>query len=93
MQTKKILAIFDFCDTLIGMQTANRFVTLAYQNNKRFDTVANEFIRIIGRKSWLLFGHRHKIWQLKQLKGLNVETMQRVAKEYVDNELLQKENK
>jgi len=93
MQNKKILAIFDFCDTLIGMQTANRFVTLGYENNKRFDTVANEFVRVILKKSRLLFGHRHKKWQLKQLKGLSIETMQMIAKNYVEKELLPKENK
>jgi len=93
MQTKKILALFDFCDTLIGMQTANRFVTLAYQKNKRFDTIANEFIRVVGRKSRLLFGHRHKKWQLKQLKGLSVKKMQDIVKNYVENELVPKENK
>jgi len=93
MQIKKILAIFDFCDTLIGMQTANKFVTLAYQHNKRIDTIANEFIRLIGRKSGILFGNRHKKWQLKQIKGMSVEKMQKVVKEYVDNELIPKENK
>ena len=93
MQNKKILAIFDFCDTLIGMQTANRFVTLGYENNKRFDTVANEFGRVVLRKSRLLFGHRHKKWQLKQLKGLSTETMQTIVKNYVEKELIPKENK
>jgi len=93
MQNKKILAIFDFCDTLIGMQTANRFVTLGYENNKRFDTVVNEFGRVILRKLGLLFGQRHKKWQLKQLKGLNIETMNKIVKDYVENELLPKENK
>jgi len=93
MQNKKILALFDFCDTLIGMQTANRFVTLVYQKNKRLDTIANEFIRIIGRKSRLLFGNRHKMWQLKQIKGLTVSIMEEIVKEYVENELIPKENK
>jgi len=93
MQNKKILALFDFCDTLIGMQTANRFVTLAYQKNKRIDTIANEFIRIIGRKSRLLFGNRHKRWQLKQINGLSISKMEEIVKEYVDNELIPKENK
>lgn len=92
MQNKKILAIFDFCDTLIGMQTANRFVTLAFLSNKRFDTVTNEFIRLIGRKSGLLFGNRHKQWQLKQLKNLSQERLSIIAQDYVQNELLQKEN-
>jgi HAD superfamily hydrolase (TIGR01490 family) len=93
MKNKKILAIFDFCDTLIGMQTANRFVTLGYRNNKRFNTVANEFGRVILRKSRLLFGHRHKKWQLKQLKGLSVNSMNDIVKEYVKEELIPKENK
>jgi HAD superfamily hydrolase (TIGR01490 family) len=93
MQNKKILAIFDFCDTLIGMQTANRFVTLGYEKNKRFDTITNEFGRIALRKIRLLFGHRHKKWQLKQLKNLDVTTMDNIVKNYVDNELIPKENK
>ena len=93
MQNKKILAIFDFCDTLIGMQTANRFVSLCYENNKRFDTIVNEFGRIILRKARLLFGHRHKKWQLKQLKGLTTSTMKTIVKEYVEGELISKENK
>lgn len=93
MQNKKILVIFDFCDTLIGMQTANRFVTLGYQSNKKFDTVTNEFIRLVGRKSRLLFGNRHKKWQLKQLKNLSREKLATIAQEYVQNELFPKENK
>lgn len=93
MDNKRTLAIFDFCDTLIGMQTANRFVTLGYQSNKRFDTVTNEFIRLIGRKSRLLFGNRHKKWQLRQLKGLSREKLNIIANEYVKKELLSKENK
>lgn len=93
MQNKKILAIFDFCETLIGMQTANRFVTLGFLSNKRFDTVTNEFIRLIGRKSRLLFGNKHKKWQLKQLKNLSQEKLSIIAQDYVQNELLQKENK
>ncbi len=93
MKNKKILAIFDFCDTLIGMQTANRFVTLGYQSNKKFDTITNEFIRLIGRKSRLLFGNRHKKWQLKQLKNLTREKLATIAQEYVQNELFPKENK
>lgn len=93
MDNKRTLAIFDFCDTLIGMQTANRFVTLGYQSNKRFDTVTNEFIRLIGRKSRLLFGNRHKKWQLRQLKGLSREKLNIIANEYVKKELLPKENK
>lgn len=90
---KKILAIFDFCDTLIGMQTANRFVSLAYQQNKNFMTFLSEVIRLLGRRSRLLFGNRHKRWQLKQLKGLNKQKLNKIAKEYVQNELLPKENK
>ncbi len=93
MQNKKTLALFDFCDTLIGMQTANRFVTLAYQKNKRFSAVANEFVRVLGRKSGLLFGYRHKKWQLKQIKGLSLEDMEEIVKEYVENFLIPKENK
>lgn len=93
MKNKKILAIFDFCDTLIGMQTANRFVTLGYEKNKRFDTVANEFGRVILKKARLLFGHRHKKWQLKQLKGLDRKCMNQIVKNYVEKELIPKENK
>jgi HAD superfamily hydrolase (TIGR01490 family) len=93
MQNKQILAIFDFCDTLIGMQTANKFVSLGYKNNKRLDTIANEFGRVLLRKLRLLSGHRHKKWQLKQLKGLSVETMQNIVKNYVEKELIPKENK
>lgn len=93
MQNKKILAIFDFCDTLIGMQTANRFVSFAYKYNRRLDTIANEFIRILGRKSKLLFGNRHKRWQLKQIKGISVDKMQQIVKDYVENEVILKENK
>ena len=93
MQNKKILAIFDFCDTLIGMQTANRFVTLGYKKNKRFDTIFNEFGRVILIKLKLLFGHRHKKWQLRQLNGLTIENMKNIVKDYVENELIPKENK
>ncbi|WP_419678378.1 HAD family hydrolase [Aliarcobacter lanthieri] len=93
MDNKRTLAIFDFCDTLIGMQTANRFVTLAFLSNKRFDTIINEFIRLIARKSRLLFGNRHKKWQLRQLKGLSREKLNIIANEYVKKELLPKENK
>lgn len=93
MNDKKILAIFDFCDTLIGMQTANRFVTLGLQNNIGFDSLSNEFVRLIGRKIRLLSGSRHKRWQLKQLKGLSKSKINNIAKEYLKKELLPNENK
>jgi len=93
MQDKKYLAFFDFCDTLIGMQTADRFVTLGFLSNKKFETVANELVRLIGRKSRLLFRNRHKEWQLKQLKSLSKEKLSSIAREYVQKELLPNENK
>lgn len=93
MKNSKILAIFDFCNTLIGMQTANRFISLVYQSNKNLYTVTNEFIRLIGRKSHLLYGSRHKKWQLKQIKNISQEKLSTIAQEYVKNELLPKENK
>jgi HAD superfamily hydrolase (TIGR01490 family) len=89
----KTIAFFDFCDTLIGMQTANKFISLCYIYNKRIDTVLNEFIRMIGRKTKILFGYKHKIWQLKQIKGLNEEEMKEIVKIYVEKELIPRENK
>jgi HAD superfamily hydrolase (TIGR01490 family) len=89
----KTIAFFDFCDTLIGMQTANKFISLCYKSNKRIDTILNEFIRMIGRKTKILFGYKHKIWQLKQIKGLSEEEMKEIVKMYVEKELIPRENK
>lgn len=89
---RKIIAFFDFCDTLIGMQTANRFVSLCLKHNRNIATLTNEFIRIIGRKFGILYGNRHKMWQLKQLKGLSIEKIKQISKDYVEKELLPKVN-
>lgn len=93
MTNKSILAIFDFCDTLIGMQTADRFVYFCYQKNKTISNLINELIRIILRKSRLLFGLRHKKWNLKKLKGLSKIKVENLAKNYVNDILKPNENK
>lgn len=92
MKNKQILAIFDFCDTLIGMQTANRFISLCYKENKNLTTIFNEVCRLFFRKVGLLYGIRHKKWQLKQIKGLSTKKVEAIAKQYVKNELLPKQN-
>ena len=93
MKKGNIIAIFDFCDTLIGMQTANRFITLCYKENKNFITICNEFFRRILRKMGLLYGNKHKKWQLKQIKGLSIESVKGLAIKYVNEELLPIQNK
>ena len=67
MKNKQILAIFDFCDTLIGMQTANRFISLCYKENKNLTTIFNEVC-------------------------LSAKKVEAIAKQYVKNELLPKQN-
>ncbi|MEM4134624.1 MAG: HAD-IB family hydrolase [Candidatus Micrarchaeia archaeon] len=89
---KKIIAFFDFCNTLVGMHTANRFVSLCLRYNISFRTLANELLRIIGRRFGILYGERHKMWQIKQLKGLSFEKIKEISKDYVEKELLPKVN-
>tara|TARA_Y100001958_G_C21188553_1_gene517183 strand:- start:763 stop:1425 length:663 start_codon:yes stop_codon:yes gene_type:complete len=92
IKNKKTIAIFDFCETLVSIQTANDFVTYCHKRNKNLFSQTNEIIRTICRKIGLLYGKRHKNWQLKQLRGISLENLDILAKHYVEKELMQYEN-
>lgn len=84
---KSRLAIFDFDNTLIDFQSADRFVDFVYKRNK---TLRGRFITILHpvlRKLKLLTGSRNKKWILKKLFGVHIDILETLSKEYYDLEI------
>ncbi len=93
MKKNRILAIFDFCDTLIGTQTGDRFIMLLGRSNKYIKYIPNELSRSLLLKLRLLPpGLRHKKFQLKQLHGLSKESVIQTAQKYLHSVLIPEEN-
>lgn len=79
---KRRLAIFDFDNTLINFQSADRFVDFVYKRNK---TLRGRFITILHpvlRKLKLLPGSRNKKWILKKLFGIHIDTLKTQSKNF-----------
>ena len=90
---KKIIAIFDFCDTLVSGQTVSMF--LKFLNKKEKNLFKKIYIRIKNRFSILKKDNslRYKNYLLGSFKGEGLEYMNEVAEEFVSDVLLKSENK
>lgn len=93
MVNKQVLVLFDFCETLIGMQTANLFLTSYI---KEEGSIWKKL-----RLYFTLFLQRHKLLRMKdfkgfligQLSGIQKEKIDRYVKTFYERYLLPNENK
>lgn len=92
-QYSKTLVIFDFCDTLINFQTADRFVDFIIENEKYSKNKWIAYLESILRKTKLLalFNKCNKDFNLSkrlklaQLKGISKEKVDRYALKYYES--------
>lgn len=92
MTNKSILAIFDFCGTLINMQTANPFILGLARQYPSLKRLALEIVRISLLKTGKLRGKTHKKFLLKQASGIHCNTVTNYAHRYLHEMLLPNEN-
>jgi HAD superfamily hydrolase (TIGR01490 family) len=88
------LALFDFCDTLVSFQTADRFVHFVRANERLPRMQAKEYFRkIMIRAGVLRFFTRlvgsdfHKKIVLWQLKGISFSRLDQIAECYYRTEI------
>ncbi|GAD17793.1 HAD-IB family hydrolase [Helicobacter fennelliae] len=95
LNNKKILALFDFCETLVDFQSAARYLELVAQKKTRHK-LHNLYTKISNKSKNILrkFIHLPPKQQVRYevLKGLSVSDAQCIAKEFVTNELLPRVN-
>ena len=92
---QKILAIFDFCETLVSIQSIPPYLNMVATHNphyhKRLLRWQHKILPRLHRCTKLpIFAF--KPVRYPQLKGMSVEKAEQLAKEYVYNELLDKTN-
>ena len=81
------LAIFDFCDTLVGFQTADAFVDyVRKKNSSLFMQTLNIFLNVLTRLRVIALCNKFfpgsaisKRVKLLQLKGFNLEKLDKLA--------------
>lgn len=97
----KILAIFDFCETLVDFQSLGRFLELAQTKNpaflKRHEMPKRKFRflpRFIRRKLGLYPVKMPEIPRVhfEALRGFALQDAEKLAKDYTQNELLKRVN-
>ena len=104
---KQILAIFDFCETLVDFQTLVRFLDIvATQNPCPKPKKPNRLKRFLHRLARNFYEHtkfpffeKYILKKLplprvhfKALRGLDLQVAERLAKDYATNELLNHTN-
>lgn len=92
---QKILAIFDFCETLVSIQSIPPYLDMIGKVNPHYKKHLLRWqIRILPRlhRYTKLSCFDFPFVRYPQLKGFSVEQARHLAKEYVANELLTKTN-
>lgn len=104
---KKTLAIFDFCETLVSIQSIPPFLFLAQQHNphiakqykkpRGLRKIYHRLARSVYKRTKLPFLKKYmpndtKPAHFEALRGLEVEAAENLAKDYVQNELLNRVN-
>ncbi len=92
MTNKSILAIFDFCGTLINMQTADLFILGLVRQCPSLKRRILETIRISLLKTGKLRGKTHKKFLLRQASGIHCSAVTNYADRYLHETLLPNEN-
>lgn len=83
---KEKIALFDFCDTLVGFQTANAYVRFYIKHYATFVvSIRYIFYKVLHRLKLLKFVGDEKQLLLSLLKGCNQDLMNQAAKEYYEN--------
>jgi HAD superfamily hydrolase (TIGR01490 family) len=89
---KKTLAIFDFCNTLVNFESADRFVEfVSLYYNPPFSSSINSLRKPI-KTLHLLPPALHKRMQTLRLKGLSYERAQKLAKQFVQEVIIPNEH-
>ncbi len=81
---KKTVAIFDFCETLISFQTADRFVDFVAEKNLR-NNLIDKLCSVVSKIPFV--SRVHKELKLLKIKGLSESKLRKLADEYVDQVL------
>jgi phosphatidylglycerophosphatase C len=85
----KKLALFDFCETIINLQTADAYINYLYNNSKSLRSLSIEIVRLLLKNSRLLYGLNHKQFQLLQIKGLLINKVSTLTNQFVNDILNQ----
>lgn len=93
MQSLEKIAVFDFCETLVPFQSADKFVDYIYSHNKTIRSSVWRFVyRLLGLICFLRFCNRYwpnlsigKRLMTKQLKGINETRMNVLANDFYEH--------
>jgi len=89
---KPILALFDFCDTLIDGQSINYFLNFLYQNEsnwlKKFNLKVRKLLPIVSESDSLKF----KNYLFAPFHGISKKRMELISREFTEQVLLAKEH-
>jgi HAD superfamily hydrolase (TIGR01490 family) len=90
---KKHLAIFDFCETLIGFQTLDAFIEFVQENypTNRSKKIRRIFLPLKNLRIMPNFIYRRV--QIARLKGIQDAILDRLAHRFVNEKILPAENK
>jgi len=92
MSEKPVLAIFDFCGTLINMQTADPFIIGLSKRYPSLRRRSLELIRKLILKTGVLRGQKSKTFLLKQAAGIHIDAVMDYSEKYLNETLLTNEN-
>ncbi|MFN8361773.1 MAG: HAD-IB family hydrolase [Candidatus Kapaibacterium sp.] len=89
---KPILALFDFCDTLIDGQSINFFLDFLYQNEsnwlKKINLKMRKLLAIVSESD----SQNFKNYLFAPFRGISKERMERLSYEFTQQVLLNKEH-
>lgn len=97
----KVLALFDFCETLVDFQSATRYLDLVAQYrgyNKQQKLVHRVYAKLKRKlnkrlQKVLSKSYRNKSVNFEVLRGFNVEEAERIAYDFFERELVPHINK
>jgi HAD superfamily hydrolase (TIGR01490 family) len=85
---KRQLAIFDFCNTLVPFQSADRFVDFVLEGEKTLSLQLRDSVRAVLSRFGFLPGEKNKRAKLQLLKGMAQADVESRAEDYVEKVLL-----
>ena len=88
MENKPVLAVFDFCDTIIGKQTANLFITTFTREKGSLNRKAALFIIKWMLRFRMLSGSDYKVKLIGLLKGISKTEITTYVKIFYEKYLL-----
>lgn len=83
-----VLALFDFCQTLVGAHSVTEFLTYVHSRRPTLPGKLRESIRKpLARLGWLR-GPAHKRFQLLHLRGLTPVELEKLSRDFVRDVLI-----